>query len=50
MHENGRTYPAAKPEEDTKRRQDDGYQDVYAFNCPCHDLLSNSLLKYSPEK
>ncbi|KAG6774893.1 hypothetical protein D5086_009666 [Populus alba] len=48
--ENGRsTYPAAKPEEDTKRRQDDGYQDVYAFNCPCH-LLTNSLLNYSPER
>jgi hypothetical protein len=48
MREYGRTtYPAAKLEEDTKRRQDDGQQDVYASSCSlvCH--LLNSSERYT---
>jgi hypothetical protein len=45
----GRTYPAAKLEEDTKRRQDDGQQDVYASSCSlvCHLLNSSERSIYT---
>jgi len=45
----GRTYPAAELEEDTKRRQDDGQQDVYASSCSlvCHLLNSSERSIYT---
>lgn len=42
-------HPAAKLEEDTKRRQDDGQQDVYASSCSlvCHLLNSSERSIYT---